>query len=358
MRCAHKGLGECLIRLGDPNGAIRSLETALKLAPDLEAQLLAAQAFRRAEKLDEAETAYRRVLRVTRNHVDALVGLGELYLDLAERRADQRDSAGLAELYSKAISELTRAVNAFDSKEAPFTVASRKSSTLYLLAYAQVQLHQTSLIARDRTLINSAIRNFRACSESHVKAIGEGHLKAQRALDSILEDRPSFLRSWAERSGGTLVMALAGLLFVVAQVGLFEGRPMRHELLIFNPLSSETQLVLKDMPGEVATKIRSIETRTFRSSEDANQWLKGFVGNEPYTKFGSQIVATAKPGPLTVEWQNLDLAYYLALTFGSVLLMIAGAYLPQLTSLKLGGVQLEKASAERVETRKTIAISR
>jgi tetratricopeptide (TPR) repeat protein len=355
---AHTGLGECQIKLANPNEAIRSLGTSLRLAPhDLKAQLLAAQAFRRADKLDEAEEAYRRVLNVARCHVDALVGLSELYLDMAERRADKKDSTDLAELYSKAIAELTRAVNYFNSKDAPLIIASSKSSILYLLGYAQVKLYQTSSILRNRSLLDSAIKNFKACSESHFKASGEKHLKAQRALDTVLGEEGGVIRSWAERWGGTIVICLSMLLFLLAQVGMFWGRPVHREMLTFGP---QGQAIAKSMgvPDDVLAKVKPLEREVFRNEESAVARLKVLVGPDGFAKFGGQLLVAAEHGPEEIHWESVDLGSYLLLTFGSVLLMIAGAYLPYLTSLKLAGVQLEKVSAERVETKATIAIER
>jgi tetratricopeptide (TPR) repeat protein len=355
---AYKAVGECHLKLGDANAATRSLERALRLAPeDLDAQSLAAQAYRRAEKLDEAEEAYRRVLRVAATHVDARVGLGELYLDMAERRADQKDSTVLAELYAKATSELQRAVDLFDSNDAPLTIASRKSSILYLLGYAQVKLHQTALLPRDKELLNAAAGNFESSDRAHFKACGEHHLKALRALDRLVSDRRGPIQSWAELYGGSIVVCVAIGLFLLAQAGVIWGRPVHRELLTLSPRTFATVAVM-GVPQEVITKARPLESVSFRNGEVAAARLKELAGADAFGKYGGQIMAAAERSEAEVTWESVDLASYLTLTFGSLLMLIAGAYLPQLTSLKLAGVQLEKASAERVETRTTITISR
>jgi tetratricopeptide (TPR) repeat protein len=355
---AHKTLGECHLKLGDPNAAIRSLERALRLAPhDLDTQSLAAQAYRRAEKPDEAEEIYRRVLQTAATHVDARVGLGELYLDMAERRADQKDSTALAELYGKAIDELQRAVDLFDSKDAPLTIASRKSSIQYLLGYAQVKLHQTALLPRDKKLLSAAAGNFDSSDRAHFKACGEHHLKALRALDRLVSDRRGAIQSWAERYGGSIVVCVAIGLLLLAQVGVIWGRPVHRELLTLSPRTFVTAEAM-GVPQDVITKAKPLESVSFRNGEVAAARLKDLAGADAFAKHGGQIMAAAERSEAEVAWESVDLASYLTLTFGSLLLLIAGAYLPQLTSLKLAGVQLEKASAERVETRTAITISR
>ena len=46
------------------------------------------------------------------------------------------------------------------------------------------------------------------------------------------------------------------------------------------------------------------------------------------------------------------------LALGSLVFMIAGLYLPQLLKLKVGGIQLEKSSAESVTTPVTIGVEK
>lgn len=51
-------------------------------------------------------------------------------------------------------------------------------------------------------------------------------------------------------------------------------------------------------------------------------------------------------------------AVYSLLTFGSLLFMIAGLYLPKVLKLKVGGIELEKAAIDQVSAPSTLGISR
>ncbi len=53
-----------------------------------------------------------------------------------------------------------------------------------------------------------------------------------------------------------------------------------------------------------------------------------------------------------------DSPAYIALTFGSLLFMVAGLYLPKVLKLKVGGIELEKASLDHVSAPSTLGISR
>jgi hypothetical protein len=49
---------------------------------------------------------------------------------------------------------------------------------------------------------------------------------------------------------------------------------------------------------------------------------------------------------------------YSLLTFGSLLFMVAGLYLPQLLKLKVGGIELEKSSLDQSTPAGPIGIRR
>jgi tetratricopeptide (TPR) repeat protein len=56
--------------------------------------------------------------------------------------------------------------------------------------------------------------------------------------------------------------------------------------------------------------------------------------------------------------QHLPLSDYVALTFGSLILMVASSYLPQLLKLKVPGIELEKTAVDQVTTLGPVGISK
>jgi len=53
-----------------------------------------------------------------------------------------------------------------------------------------------------------------------------------------------------------------------------------------------------------------------------------------------------------------DPRYDVPVTFGSIILMIAGFYLPRLLKLKVAGIELEKSSVDQVTSSGSIEISK
>jgi hypothetical protein len=112
------------------------------------------------------------------------------------------------------------------------------------------------------------------------------------------------------------------------------------------------------MNDDQLSKLKPFESFSFETGDKLAAQIKEAIGNDNFAKFSKPLLehAERKSGELTFE--KVELTSYALLTFGSLLLMIAGAFLPQLTSLKLAGLQLEKVSAERIETKTTFAIDR
>ena len=61
---------------------------------------------------------------------------------------------------------------------------------------------------------------------------------------------------------------------------------------------------------------------------------------------------------LPVQRSPVGCEVYVVLTFGALLFMIAGLYLPKVLKLKIPGIELEKASVERVSAPSALDISR
>jgi hypothetical protein len=112
------------------------------------------------------------------------------------------------------------------------------------------------------------------------------------------------------------------------------------------------------LPGDADKKLRLIENVPFQNTEQLLARVKQLVGEDTFIKISNSVPRLAARTPGELQFEPFDLGYYALFTFGSLLFIIAGAYLPQLTSLKFAGLQLDKSTAERVEILRTIGIPR
>jgi len=236
----------------------------------------------------------------------------------------------------------------FGTKDAPLTIASKPASTYYLLGYAQVKLYESSILRRDNNLIAKAAKNFTACLSRD-----KLHVRARRAIESIKEDRRA-AKTQLERHAGPAIMVLASIVFILAQFGVFFGRPVHPQELMLTPAS----LKAAGLSDDLLDKLKPVENTKFESSEKLAAKAKEVMGTENFSKLGASVVEHAERGTGALRLETIDLGSYALLALGSLLFIMAGAVLPQLTSLKLAGLQLEKASAERIETKSTLPIEK
>jgi hypothetical protein len=207
------------------------------------------------------------------------------------------------------------------------------------------------VLRRDKSLVTQALRNFNACL-----ARDKLHVKARRATESIREDQRG-AKSRLESYAGPAIIVMALVVFVLAQFGLLVGRPIHAQDIMLTP-ASLARVKAAGFSDDLLGKLRQIESIAFETSDKLGAKAKELMGGENFSKLGTSVIENAERKKGELRFETIDLGSYALLTFGSLLLMMAGAFLPQLTSLKLAGLQLEKASAERIETKTALAIER
>src|SRR5437016_7687392 len=96
-------------------------------------------------------------------------------------------------------------------------------------------------------------------------------------------------------------------------------------------------------------------TRRFSPQRLAEQWgpLSIFVLSLAVFVFTQRRFVFIAPDELSAHS-----GYYAVLTFGALIFMVAGLYLPQILKLKVAGIQLEKSSAEQITTPSALGISK
>ena len=159
-----------------------------------------------------------------------------------------------------------------------------------------------------------------------------------------------------ERYGPTVVISFSTIIFIFALVAAFWGRPVSErgiyiseELLLHPTVDSSAKL-------KAAAKM--FQNKVFDNEQAMITEFKKIVGEE-FASHMEELLLQSSEWTIT-EWKfvQIDMLTFASLTFGSLLFIIAGAYLPQLTSLKLAGMQLEKSSSERRDVSSSIGVSR
>jgi tetratricopeptide (TPR) repeat protein len=332
-------LGVINLRERQPDKAIASLQKALKLNPDdLEVKSSLAEAYLRAEKLNEAETTYRQVLNITSNHVQSLIGLGELCIALGDKKDSDR--------YAEAITHLTRAldVSADEKIRSKYLKNPEKAGVYYQLGYARVQSYETVGSRRDTKLLQNALKDFGKCLEHN-----PSHQKAIRAAEKIEKRLGIFSRDrLTETDGPRAIFAMSIIIFAAVQAAFYIVPFLNRPSLKVTDKS--LQAVAKQVPAEVLPGLETLKNKKFDSQESLSNAIQPLVKSDQVEAVKAAVLQNADTVKPIEDFPEMAAGYYALLTFGSLLFMVVGLYLPQILKLKVAGIELEKSSVDQAAT--------
>jgi len=338
-------LGVISLRQRQPAAAIPLLLEALKRSPDdLDVKSSLAEAYLRAEKLDDAETTYREVLTVASNHVQSSIGLGELCTVLGDKNDSDR--------FSEAIEHFTRALEIAENEKirSKYLTAPEKAGVYYQRGYARVQLYESLGVRRDTKLLGMAQDDFKRCIRFNPL-----HQKAKRAKEKIDKRLEYFSRDrLTETIGPRTIYGMAITVFVVVQFAFFLAPFLNHPSLIMTDRSLHA--VASHVSPEVLKALEPLKNQKFDNPEALSNAVEPLVKTDVplVTEAVLKSVEVVKP----VEgFPELAGGYYALLTFGSLLFMVVGLYLPQILKLRVAGIELEKSSIDQAGAGGTLGIS-
>jgi tetratricopeptide (TPR) repeat protein len=337
-------LGVIHLREREPEKAIPLLQEALKRNPDeLDVKSSLAEAYLRAEKFDDAETTYRQVLAVAPNHVQSLIGLGELSSALGDKDHDR---------YSEATDHFTRAfeIAGREKIRSKYLKKSEEAAICYQLGYARVQSYESAGLRGDTKLLEQAKKDFDNCI-----ARNPSHQKARRAKEKIDNRLRHFSRDWLTQKAGPVgILAMAVIVFVVVQAAFFLPLINQPSLIV----SDRTlQAAAKQVPGAPVESLNQIKNEEFNSRKMLSERLQGLLPADG----GKLVEAVMQHSEQVKRFENvpdMPAGYYALLTFGSLLFMVVGLYLPQILKLRVAGIELEKSSVDQAGAGGTLGISK
>jgi tetratricopeptide (TPR) repeat protein len=348
-------LGEAYRRAGRKPLALRHLKQAVSGAPDdLDVRAKLARVYLEDGQLVAAEAGFRDILdHRSEHHFDARVGLGEVYMGMADEREKEKDTETAIDYWRRAQGEFERAIETAQSDERPTDIPNQElASVHYLSGYCQLNQERTVSLRRLGRMRN-ALREFETCYD-----LDPTHYQAERARD-MLREKTRYLpvgRS-VEDPWAVLIVVIALVLLVLAQVAKFRGwreagSPAGFRFtdatLAAIPALSQAAAQQPAVAQELTEKLRPAFDKMFADKEALLLHLNGLVGAEWVDRYGETLTAYALVPAGAQRQACLPDGYWVLMSFGAILFLIAGACLPYLTNLKAGPLQLEKKAADQV----------
>ncbi|UZR98759.1 tetratricopeptide repeat protein [Chondrinema litorale] len=326
--------------------AVWAFKTAIKLEPhNLSLTLNLGNAYLRNKDYFDADNIFKKILKRDPNNVDALIGLGE---SIMQRSSDEPDEAMLesAENYFKDAVRLGK--SGAGSKRldlhAPKSANKERvykdiklSDIYYALGYIKTKQYEDFKVGIKSAYLNDSLNYFiKACEcdpENH-KA-----LAAKSKVEKYVNTNKETNR--LESFGAVLVIAMAFILFVGSQYFFYFGTKSNDQYILNDNAVDYLESILSDVENEIKDidKLKGIK---FEDKNTLVEALKSMAGTD-FIQNNSGLIDSIDLKVSTDEKVDLlPAGYYVLISFGSIVFMIAGLYLPKILKLKVGVIELEK----------------
>lgn len=335
---------------------------------DLDTRSKLARTYQKQGRNDEAENEYQKVLSIAGHHIESLIGLSDVYIAQAEETEKRGNSSEAVVYFDKAIHRLNMLLKYTKPIEVSLPeisevflneptsrnlTKSEISSIYYSLGYAKTKLSEARKHSNSDLLVE-AKNHF-----TQVKPGTPNYFKAERARNKI-NDLLNSLKKSTSSAGASIVAILALVIFVLSQIGFFIGKPViaRSELIV-NPVALDK--LIEDAKIDVTkyqAQISKLKSGTFTIEHQITLPLTQMLGNKAPDK--ARLADLIQPGgALKLQgFEQIGEATYGLLTFGAMIFMVAGLFLREITKLKFGAVELEKASIEHAAVATSLNITR
>ncbi len=363
---AYNCLGRIHIKLKDYAKAISLFKKACGLKVyKLSYKDNLASAYYLNSELEKAENEFKSILKIDQHNIDALIGIGEVYLSLGEQKDGDAELFELADKYFlEALdkgqgNKASKILNRF---EPDLKVETRKykdlelSDLYYSLGYLKVKQFEAGNTRFDRSMIVKSERYFKLsseCNPDNHKAI-----RAKNKIQNMLKvNRPE---NFTDKFGPWIVSGIAFTIFLLCQLFFFiPGENAQKKLFnIGDQNLSIFKSVVKINKSEFQ-ELGSIKNVNFEDKKSLLISIENIIGKQNFNNYlkiinkidFSKVVAQSRK-------HKIPAGYYVLISFGSILFIIVGFYMPRLLKLKISPIELEKNVSRETSKDFSIRISR
>jgi tetratricopeptide (TPR) repeat protein len=334
--------------------AVEQFENAHRLNPeDLKLKTNLAEAYLKQKRADRAEAVYQEVLSLASGNIEALLGMAQVSVAAAE--------AGNGERFQEAERHLTAALtNSNEHSGSKILESKERADAHYLLGYVRLKQYEMDSAGVGTRLLSLARKAFADACESNPDLS-----KAQVAFKKLKVYQGRQRRSGlVEILGPLIVCVFAVAVFVMTQVSYY-----RPQWIHLEPMTAAVSApAVVSAPGAVSAPATSprppvtpLGVTPVPPAPPAPVPADPKSGPTPDPKpVGMMVAAPVKPeGEERAKGPGLSSApgYYVLATFGALVFLVAGLYLPKVLKLKVGVIELEKGAVDQISTPLSSGIS-
>jgi Tfp pilus assembly protein PilF len=333
---ANEGMGVTLFKAGEFAEATEFFKKAARLHPgsmNLECNL--ADSYRAGGQLNEAECIYRRVLNKSPKYLDALIGMGESSKAWGDKEVETGNSEDAAEYFEKAISYFQQVQDMRYAENSSKQLTRQEHDALsYSLGYSKVRLYEA------RKGLNLGLLLGARKSLKSVGKTAPEYLKSQKAIRLINQKLLSY--SSVINIAPIIIFILSFLLLAMAQYFTFT-EPRKVYTLNREAIMSMAFKQQADT-ADLSKALSPFLLEQFAKPADIKKKLSATVSESVLERLDLSMIKEKE-----VERIKFNDVSYATITVGAIVLMIASLFLPNLTKLKIGAVEMEKNAVDTVK---------
>ena len=348
----HKLQGQIHIAQEDFAEAISAFKKALKQEPhNFGLRVNLGNAYIRKKDYSKAEEVFTKVLQMDPNNVDALIGLGEINLNKSSENGEEGFLDDAEKYFLDAIklgksSKGSRRLDRFEplgKKEDRKYKDLKLSDLYYSLGYIKTKQYEKNRFGLANFLLNDATGYFVKSLYSNPE-----NLKALKAKEKIEKTvKPQRRNTRFEVFGTWFITALALMVFVLCQY-FFYFQSAKQEQYALGEKSLAYLGNVLPMDSIAAKNLKSLSGMSFEDKGTLVQAMGQILGQEMINA-NKAFIDNVDLSVGSSQGDNLlPAGYYVLISFGAILFMIAGLYLPKLLKLKVGVIEIEKNSPSEI----------
>lgn len=338
---ALNGLGSIFLENKNYRQAIKYFQRSLRSdADDLLIKTKLAEANLKSDNLHQARIFYEEVLERSPYYIDALLGLSECFTSIGEKNILDKDNDEVEGFFNKAEKNYNRLLEINKEWSSAYPKASRPISReeefkiKYSRAYLKVKLFQINKNYSDLHHAKKIFKEIRAASYMISYKADNAYKKVERVLDE--KGLKNTTNSW-------LVFWLAIFIFICSVFLYVIGKPDFHKKYFVIDREELGLLLSQSKSDSINNNVYALARQKFQTENTlSNQIIKMIPpGTGIDEKMIKNLVRTESEfgfnGFVPVnEWA------FGSMLFGSLVFIVVGLYLRDLTKLKLGSIELEK----------------
>lgn len=345
--------------------AIQIFKKALRLEDNnLNARINLGNVYLRNKNFTEAELEFTKVMQRDPNNVEALIGLGEISLNRFDDSNDTEllETAEKYQLQAIKLGKTNKGSYKLNAYEPLNRNMDRKykdlklSDVYYSLGYIKTKQFELNKFDFTNSYLNDSFKYFTKSYESN-----PDNLKALFAKNKVLKNIKTRKRtSKVEIFGSGLISILAIFIFLICQWYFFSDQhKSNHVSLGLENATYIASILPLHKDSNIVEEIKKLANVGFNDKNSLIEALQAVAGKELIDK-KLNLINQLDFTPATSKKANdfLPVGYYVMISFGSIVFLIAGLYLPKLLKLKVGVIEIEKYTPTEINNTPLLGIKK